>query len=481
MAFLELKFSDGIVYSVLLLLLSLLFQPNQANRKLPLVNGKKPFEISGYRVRHAFVARLPQLLQTGLEKADVFRLRTPTGTRVVLAPRFADEVASHPALSPGTFFSASIHGHLPGFEALSQTSKNHVVQDAVRTRLTRSLDWHEVSPATGAVHIISRLMSLILVGEKVGQDPEWLDIVVRYSSEVFLAAGELDHWPTALRSLVARFSPSCVCLRQYIKRARAILLPVIQERATAQAAGTQGSFDDAIQWLADVGEEGKYDPVLSQFVLAIASIHTTSDLLNQVLLDICHRDDGGQLVSDLREEIVSALEGTGWQKSSLTHLKLIDSVLKESHRMKPSALLTLGRQANADVQLSDGTTIPRGSLLCVADVATRDPTAYPNPNTYDPYRFVRLLERGGKSAYFASPSAQHLGFGLGGYACPGRFFASSVLKTILCHMLLRYDLKPVGGAHAEAQTAGLIVSSDRAARIAVRRRGEGTASGIPGP
>lgn len=36
-------------------------------------------------------------------------------------------------------------------------------------------------------------------------------------------------------------------------------------------------------------------------------------------------------------------------------------------------------------------------------------------------------------------SLQHMVFGHGTHACPGRFFASNEMKIALCHLLLKYD------------------------------------------
>jgi cytochrome P450 len=72
-------------------------------------------------------------------------------------------------------------------------------------------------------------------------------------------------------------------------------------------------------------------------LLAIGSFHTSSDLLGQVLLDLCRRPDWEVLVRELRKEIISSLQGAGWDKIALNNLKLMDSVLKESQRLKPAS------------------------------------------------------------------------------------------------------------------------------------------------
>jgi cytochrome P450 len=49
---------------------------------------------------------------------------------------------------------------------------------------------------------------------------------------------------------------------------------------------------------------------------------------------------------------------------------------------------------------------------------------------------------GKSSKYMATtPSEEHLGFGHGVQACPGRFFAVNEIKLIMVYFLLNFDFK----------------------------------------
>ncbi|KAL2826223.1 hypothetical protein BDW59DRAFT_66118 [Aspergillus cavernicola] len=171
----------------------------------------------------------------------MFCLLTPAGTQYVLSPKFAHEISSHPGLIPGEFQKINLTAHIAGFEVLQQVVIHHVVQDAVRTKLTRMLtkltkplsteaaillkqqwtddpDWHEISPSATAVYIVSRLSSIVFVGDEIGRNPEWLKIVTNYSAEFLGATHDLMLWSEQLRPLVAHFSPSCRRLRQTSER-----------------------------------------------------------------------------------------------------------------------------------------------------------------------------------------------------------------------------------------------------------------------
>jgi cytochrome P450 len=78
-----------------------------------------------------------------------------------------------------------------------------------------------------------------------------------------------------------------------------------------------------------------YDPVVVQLTLSFAAIHTTTDLVTQVMSDLCKNPE---IIDDLRQEMVKALSEGGWKKTSLYGMKLLDSVIKESLRIKPTGI-----------------------------------------------------------------------------------------------------------------------------------------------
>ena len=65
---------------------------------------------------------------------------------------------------------------------------------------------------------------------------------------------------------------------------------------------------------------------------------------------------------------------------------------------------------------------------------------------------------------------EHLGFGHRYNACPGRFFAAKEMKTILVHMLLKYEWRLVPGTDPQAIFAGFSVRIDASAKLEFRRR-----------
>lgn len=129
------------------------------------------------------------------------------------------------------------------------------------------------------------------------------------------------------------------------------------------------------------------------------------------------------------------------------------------------------RRALESVQLPDGTTIPKGASILVSSHNQWDPSIYPNPEEFDGYRFLRLRQLPGQenSSQLVSTGVNHLGFGHGKHACPGRFFAANEVKIALCHMLLKYDWK-LAETPPKVMKNGFRLAADPRAKIVVRRR-----------
>jgi len=104
----------------------------------------------------------------------------------------------------------------------------------------------------------------------------------------------------------------------------------------------------------------------------------------------------------------------------------------------------LQRTAVNDYTFSDGTMIPRGTMVAVAlDNIYLNEKVYPDPLTFDPWRFVKLKEQdtSGKRFDMVTTGLDSLAFGHGRHACPGRYFAACELKLMFAHLVMNYDMK----------------------------------------
>lgn len=132
------------------------------------------------------------------------------------------------------------------------------------------------------------------------------------------------------------------------------------------------------------------------------------------------------------------------------------------------------RRATADVKLEDGIVVPKGGVVVVDSANLHNPELYENPHKYNMYRFADMRKQPGaeNKAQLVSLAPEHLPFGYGKYACPGRFFAANEVKMALCHMLLKYDWELAPGTSLEPMWFGTDPYVDPRAKLLCRRRKE---------
>lgn len=152
------------------------------------------------------------------------------------------------------------------------------------------------------------------------------------SVDVASAIHEINSWPALLRRIICPFLPRVRELRRQARKARILLDKVLAERRKLESEGKTPEYVDAIEWFKQVANGRKYDPVNVQLTLSFVAIHTTADMITQLMFDLAQNPE---LIQPLRDEIVAVLGTKGWKKTSLYNLKLLDSVLKECQRIRP--------------------------------------------------------------------------------------------------------------------------------------------------
>lgn len=130
----------------------------------------------------------------------------------------------------------------------------------------------------------------------------------------------------------------------------------------------------------------------------------------------------------------------GWTKLAMQKMRKLDSFMREAQRynglslgkwtplqyanilfmLKLSCLASMGRKAVVDYTLSDGTFLPKGTLItCNAVAVHREASHYPNPDEFDGFRFANIrAEVEGESAknQLVATSTEYLTFGHGRHA-----------------------------------------------------------------
>nr|BBG28474.1 cytochrome P450 monooxygenase Cle4 [Aspergillus versicolor] len=421
------------------------------------------------------------------------------GNSMILPNRYAHEIRNNDLLSFRDGLEKDFLTTVPGLEALfTGTFHNDIVWDTasafsrkigllieplstetgifLQENWSEDTEWHTIPLNESMQFLIAQLTARIFVGNELCRNRDWIQLALGYTANRAAAIKEL-HQYGRLIPIVHWFLPSCRALRACVRNARPLVEGILNTHRKKHQGEQKEESLDALSWIDGVaGETGvKYDPTLTQLRLAYAAVHTTSDMMTKVLAAICEHDE---LVKPLREEIVAVVKEHGWTEAALAKMLLLDSVLKETQRLEPLASFTLSRIAREGVTLNDGTRVPKGTQARLTTDNMWNSGIYPEAARFDGYRFVKLRDQdtatgassGGLS--FVSVSANHMGFGYGKHACPGRFFAGAETKIALCHILLKYDLELVDRELAGAKTDGMMIWRDKRAMLRVKRRSD---------
>ncbi|KAB8343137.1 hypothetical protein FH972_022730 [Carpinus fangiana] len=401
--------------------------------------------------------------------ASCFQVQTATGYQTIVPNRFAEELRNHPDLNFIEAVSKDLFVQYPGFEGLRQGLEDEVfLTDLVRVKLTQSLGlvtedlveemtdsvqdlfdsssaWQSRRLKDDMLDVVSRLSTRVFLGKDSARNHAWLRISKNYTVDTFQAADELRKYPSFLRPIIYWFIPSCTKLHAEVKEARVIIEPEVKKRRMQLEESLRNNearpkSADAINWMFEVSKGRPIDFVAAQLSLSVAAIHTTTETLTSCVLQLC---DAPEMIGVLREEIIGILRVHGWSKTSLYQMKLLDSFLKEVQRTQASMM----RLVKKPVTLSDGSHLESGSRIMICDDGPDSEACFPEPTKFDPARFLKLRGQPGEENrhQFVTPAANHMAFGYGKHACPGRFFASNEIKIALSVLLLEFDFEYMPG------------------------------------
>ncbi|OJJ39637.1 hypothetical protein ASPWEDRAFT_49568 [Aspergillus wentii DTO 134E9] len=354
---------------------------------------------------------------------------------------------------------------------------------SVRTEMPDTDDeWSEVNIMPILSRIITRITSRVFLGPEHGRNEEWLKTTVEYTENLFLTGMALRFFPRFLRPVIAPLLPFKHHLNKNVETARRIVGQIVRERRTLQAERPMQYTKpmDILQWMMDLAtgdETSPEDLAQRMLILSVTSIHTTTLTMTQPIYDLCAHPE---FWDPLRQEVVDVLRAHGgWTKGTLSDLRKMDSLLKESQRFGPVFLLTFNRILPKPITLSNGLSLPAGMRVAVpSNAMLNDPSKVPgdnDPSTFDPFRYSRLRENNPENSnrhLLAMADYNNLAFGYGKFACPGRFYAAYEMKMMLAHMLVCYEFRFRDGESARPRnfTIDSDMYPDQSARLLIRKR-----------
>ncbi|KIL60300.1 hypothetical protein M378DRAFT_168328 [Amanita muscaria Koide BX008] len=337
-------------------------------------------------------------------------------------------------------------------------------------------EWARVTLYSTVMDIVCRASNRMFVGVPLCRDPDWMELNKSLTLELMKGAFVLGLFPATVRPFVA---PLLWSISRSVKRGVKHLEPLIKERVEQEKRRGKDSPErpnDLVSWFFDVTKDrprSVLSLVKAMLVTNFAAIHTTTMSVTYVMYELATRPE---YVQPLREEIEAVISEEGWSKESVRKLRKLDSFIKESLRLTDFTVITMWRKALKDFTFSNGITIPAGSTVAVPYNAVHtDPDNYPDPGTFDGFRFEKMREKdsGDAKHQLTSLGIDYVLFGYGRHACPGRFFVVNEVKVMLAHVLLNYDIKMADGRGLpESWQFGFHAAPDMTAKMMFRNRRE---------
>ncbi|XP_015180017.1 PREDICTED: cytochrome P450 4C1-like isoform X3 [Polistes dominula] len=182
---------------------------------------------------------------------------------------------------------------------------------------------------------------------------------------------------------------------------------------------------------------------------------TASALTFALSLFAKHKD----VQENIRDEVKTIMQedDNNITISSLKKLSYLERCLKESLRLYPSVHF-ISRQISHDMQLKHY-LIPSGSICEVMiNYVHRNPEYWPNPNVFNPDRFLPENVKG-RHPYSYIP------FSAGPRNCIGQKLAMLELKLFVAFILYNFELEPVDELNDVTFSADLTLNSSKSIRV----------------
>ncbi|KAI0194214.1 cytochrome P450 [Astrocystis sublimbata] len=291
--------------------------------------------------------------------------------------------------------------------------------------------------------LIDAMTSRVFVGKEHCHNKLWKNALTNLPADVEITKLTLLPFPRFIRGLLAPLIPR----RNRVFRQRAEVRELLFSTPETLAVTKEPSV---LNFFIESGKDQNPDTITARLmILSGAALHTSSMALTHAIFDLCAMPE---YIEPLRSEAQASysLENDKWELSTVQRLRRLDSFLKESQRLSNARFLGFNRIATDTIKLSDGLIIPRGTKIALPGGAMRyDAQFYEQPDKFDRLRFYRVDESDGGTTNiqqdFVGIEPGNLTWGNGRFTCPGRWYASAMVKLILAELLLSYDISFADG------------------------------------
>ena len=366
-----------------------------------------------------------------------------------------------------------IHKYLPRRVASMVPDMWEEVQVAMdQTWGMDTKSWKEIGVSKNMMRIIPTITNRMMLGLPICRNEDFLKNMGKFAMDVISCASlYLRLTPHFLKPVVGPLVT--IPNNRHWRNTTKYTLPIINERlANIKRKKEDPSFhwdepNDYISWHINLAmAEGRHDELTPDRIsrrlmpLNFAAIHTTALTMTNTLFDLLSSPSTPEWLEGIREEAerVLAEEGGQWTKAGLARCHRSDSAIRESMRISNFMTRNVLRKVMPEEGIenkAEGWRAPKGILLGVdMHSAQHEPEIYPDPDTYDAFRFSKPREEadasnvhgglnGAKSTGLTNTSDIFLPFSHGRHACPGRFFVSLEMKLLLAYMVTNYEVQPL--------------------------------------
>eukprot|EP00005_Dracoamoeba_jomungandri_P004279 CAMPEP_0174259136 /NCGR_PEP_ID=MMETSP0439-20130205/8009_1 /TAXON_ID=0 /ORGANISM="Stereomyxa ramosa, Strain Chinc5" /LENGTH=463 /DNA_ID=CAMNT_0015342917 /DNA_START=46 /DNA_END=1440 /DNA_ORIENTATION=+ len=315
-----------------------------------------------------------------------------------------------------------------------------VIRKAVREAIGKKVIVDDLE--TWINKIVAKGAARCMVGEETCEIPELLETLRTFSKDVETVGRKGRFCP----AFVGRYLAKKVRVHYDIIEKH--LFPVVQARKKAEAEGKEMPVD-FLQFYMDLrdenGERFSDGDVLRQFgPLIFASMSTTTMAVTRSLQTVVGRPE---VVKKMQEEWEEKVKDGVLDFATVKTLSYTEGVIRETLRIQ-CGVFNPPRLVEEDVYLENGMVLPKGELFAISPrLMNFREDLWEDPYEYKPERFLAK----------AQPK-KYLGFGLGKHLCPGRFFALSLSKMILYHLLHNRSFNTTDGIPPKLHDTGFAPS-----------------------
>lgn len=288
----------------------------------------------------------------------------------------------------------------------------------------------------------TRVFLRTMFGASIGNED--LDILLRSIRQSFETVDKLL-WTSFLPGWVP--APGMNRYRKAIAAFDSIVYRIIRERLSHPV-----DRDDLLNLiLKSFQDDGEASMTMLRDQVATMIVATQdgpSLMMGWTLTLVCQHPE---VEAKLREELATVLDGGGITAENVASLEYTRAVLSEGLRLYPPLWLTV-RKAIADETIG-GYEVPRGTFVFLSAYhIQRHPRFWPNPETFDPSRFL-------KDGDAPSHRGAFLPFGLGPHLCIGKHYGLAFGQMLLAEILrcFRVRLAP----DAQVRPRGMVTIQPR--------------------